>query len=80
MGDLAGLIARVMGKEDIRAISDSERVRPRGSEVERLVADWKLARELLGWEPRVSLEEGLGLTIEWMRQHAGGYHPDRSAV
>ena len=27
------------------------------------------ARELLGWEPRVDLEEGLRRTIDWMREH-----------
>jgi dTDP-glucose 4,6-dehydratase len=30
--------------------------------------DIGLARRLLGWEPRVSLEEGLGRTIEYFRQ------------
>lgn len=29
------------------------------------------ARELLGWEPRVSLDEGLSRTIEWFRQRLG---------
>lgn len=28
------------------------------------------ARRLLGWEPKVSLEEGLGRTIEWFRKNA----------
>ena len=30
-----------------------------------------LAREVLGWKPEVSLEEGLGRTIEWFRECAG---------
>jgi UDP-glucose 4-epimerase len=32
--------------------------------VSRLVADVRLARELLGWAPHTSLEEGLRLTLE----------------
>jgi len=31
--------------------------------------DITLARELLGWEPKVPLEEGLQRTIEWFRTH-----------
>jgi dTDP-glucose 4,6-dehydratase len=26
------------------------------------------ARQILGWEPKVGLEEGLRQTIEWFRQ------------
>jgi dTDP-glucose 4,6-dehydratase len=31
--------------------------------------DITLARTLLGWEPQVSLDEGLKKTIEWFRTH-----------
>jgi len=31
--------------------------------------DITLARELLGWEPTVALEDGLARTIEWFRGH-----------
>jgi len=51
-------------------------VRPDGSEVERLLADSSLARELLGWEPEVGLEQGLELTIDWIREHLEEYRPD----
>ena len=30
-----------------------------------------LAHEVLGWQPEVGLEEGLGRTIEWFRERAG---------
>ena len=30
--------------------------------------DIKLAREKLGWEPKISLHEGLAKTIEWFKQ------------
>jgi len=33
--------------------------------------DIRRARELLGWEPRVSLQEGLVPTIRWFRQELG---------
>lgn len=66
IGDLAEMLARVTGIP-LRLVHDPERVRPPSSEVERLVADNSLARELLGWRPAVALEEGLATTVEWLR-------------
>lgn len=44
-----------------------------GSEMERLLADNRLAREILGWEPHVGLEDGLKRTIEWIKQNEEKY-------
>jgi dTDP-glucose 4,6-dehydratase len=74
IGDLAQLIARLMNKP-IEIESEDARVRPEGSEVERLLADNRLARELLGWGSRVNLEDGLQRTIEWIQQHPERYRP-----
>ena len=74
IGDLAQLIARLMDKP-MRIEGEDARVRPEGSEVERLLADNRLARELLGWEPHVNLEEGLQRTIAWIQQHPERYRP-----
>lgn len=41
---------------------------PRSGDVRHSLADISKARELLGFEPRVRLREGLQLTIEWWRQ------------
>ena len=79
IGDLAKLIISLVGRP-INIESEEKRVRPAKSEVERLVADNTLARELLGWEPAVSLEEGLGRTIEWVQQHLRRYRPDVYAI
>jgi len=59
----------------IRIEGEDVHVRPDGSEVERLLADNRLARELLGWELRVNLEDGLRRTIEWIQQHQKGIIP-----
>ncbi len=74
VGDLAHLIARLMGQE-IEVECDQQRLRPSGSEVERLLADNSLARTLLGWEPEVDLEQGLLQTIDWMSQYLERYRP-----
>jgi dTDP-glucose 4,6-dehydratase len=71
---LAERIAELIGASvDIQ--SDPGRIRPPDSEVERLVADNRLARKLLGWKPTTSLEDGLKKTIEWVTAHLERYRP-----
>ena len=79
IGELANLIGALMGCETTLE-TDEHRLRPDNSEVERLLADNQLAGSLLGWQPKVTLEEGLGLTIQWMRQHLNKYKPHMYTV
>jgi NAD dependent epimerase/dehydratase len=75
VGDLAAKIMNILGKE-VAIISDDQRIRPGKSEVERLLADNSKARELLGWEPTVSLDQGLERTIAWINDNQGYYKAD----
>jgi NAD dependent epimerase/dehydratase len=68
IGQLAATILKSMGK-DLPIVSESERVRPENSEVERLCADATKARELLDWQPKYSLAEGLAETIKWIQEN-----------
>jgi len=72
---LAQMIAKLMQKL-LKIETENQRVRPNGSEVERLLADNRLAHEILGWEPRMGLEDGLKRTIEWVKQHPEMYRPN----
>lgn len=74
IGDLADLIGRI-AERPVKVESDEARLRPDASEVERLLADNTKARRLLDWEPRVTLEDGLGRTIEWIAAHMERYRP-----
>lgn len=74
IGDLAQMIAGLIGKP-IHIENAAERLRPDGSEVERLLADNKLAQSVLDWKPTVPLEVGLQETIAWIQQHKGRYRP-----
>ena len=58
VGDTARLIAGLMGR-DVEFTSDEQRIRPAGSEVERLWADNTRAREVAGWAPEYAGIEGL---------------------
>lgn len=68
IGDTARTIAELMGR-DVAFVGDEQRLRPAGSEVERLWADNSLARELAQWAPEYAgidgLRRGLAETIEW---------------
>jgi nucleoside-diphosphate-sugar epimerase len=41
--------------------------------VRRLWSDNRKARELLGWQPRTSLDDGLLKTIQWISLHLDRY-------
>jgi NAD dependent epimerase/dehydratase len=68
IGDLFQLLVDISGC-DAEIVVDESRIRPSGSEVERLWCDNTRAREWAGWEPQVTLEEGLRRTSDWVREH-----------
>lgn len=73
VGETAHTIADVMGVE-IEIVTDDDRLRPPGSEVERLWADNSKAKELLGWEPSYGghdgFRRGLQETAIWFAEPA----------
>ena len=72
IGELAQVILSIIGKKT-EILKEDRRVRPEKSEVERLMCDNSKARKFLGWEPRISLKEGLRRTIDWFESHTGEY-------
>ena len=79
IGELVERIAARLGRP-IRVEADPDRVRPPASEVGRLLAGTALARELWGWTPQVSLDEGLDRTIAWVRENPGLFRVDAYAT
>lgn len=79
VGDLAKRILRVVGR-DLPITCDEQRVRPAASEVERLMGDATRARAVLGWAPKVTLDEGIAKVVEYVRAHPERYHVDRYAM
>ena len=70
--ELAEKIMQMIGRQ-IEVKKDAERWRPDKSEVYRLLSDNSLAKQKLRWEPRVTLDEGLARTIEWIRSRLDLY-------
>jgi dTDP-glucose 4,6-dehydratase len=72
IGELANEIISLVGR-NVEVKLDSSRLRPSKSEVERLLSDNRLAKEKIGWSPRIELKEGLSRTIEWMSANLSRY-------
>ncbi len=71
---VAEFIFRIMGKQPKIQVEPA-RLRPEKSEVMRLISDNRKAKEVLGWQPKVGMEEGLRRTIDWISTHLGLYQP-----
>ncbi len=66
VGDVVRIITRLADtgvEPDIQGTGNPE------GEIDRQFVDPTKLQELTGWSPAVSLEEGLGRTIEWYREH-----------
>jgi NAD dependent epimerase/dehydratase len=75
IGDLFALACRVVGVEAQPKL-EQRRLRPDPSEVMVLQSDAALAQQLLGWQARVDLEQGLRQTAEWLRENLARYRTD----
>ncbi len=72
IGEVLELIAGLLGVT-AEVTTETERMRPPNSEVDRLCSSNRLAADVLGWAPTVSLEDGLRLTIDWVKTHRAFY-------
>ena len=75
IGEVADLVIGLLGGHK-RVIQDEARIRPPASEVMELLCDNRKAQALLGWQPKVSLEEGLLETIKFIQDHRERYKPE----
>jgi NAD dependent epimerase/dehydratase len=73
--EVVDLVFAATGKELPVEVAE-ERLRPADSEVDRLCASVDKARDLLGWEAKVSFEDGLRRTIDWIAESLDAYRPE----
>jgi NAD dependent epimerase/dehydratase len=72
MRTLVSMIMGLAGRE-LPVVEEEIRKRPETSEVFELKGQATAARELAGWEAKISLEEGLRFTLEWIRENVDSY-------
>ena len=75
IGDLVKTIAAMMGAA-IEIKTDSVRIRPEKSEVERLRCDNTKLLTQTRWKPKRNLRNGLEETIDWLKMHVDQYKAD----
>lgn len=61
INDLAKLVA-----QDVTRIKHVPHIHPQ-SEIQKLLCNYNKAKELLGWEPRITLAEGIAKTEHWIK-------------
>jgi len=66
IGSLAEMIMEIMNTTS-RIVCDQQRKRPKNSEVDRLMCDNALITNMTGWNPEISLTDGIQKTVEWFK-------------
>lgn len=69
--EVAKLLLKLMGKSE----DQLEFVKDRAGHDRRYAVDWSKIKTELGWEPSVTLEEGLTRTIEWYQNNREWWQP-----
>lgn len=59
-----------------RIVSDEQRIRPKDSEVNRLLGSNEKIRNLTGWEPKYTFSQGIEETIEFIKNNMDAYKTD----
>ena len=57
-------LAKMIASDESR-IKHVEHIHPQ-SEIQKLLCDYSKAKEVLGWKPAITLEEGIKRTTEWI--------------
>ena len=75
IGELANeLILQI--NPNAKILCDEQRLRPKNSEVDRLLGSNEKIKRLTNWEPKYTLKAGLSETIAWMKNNMTAYKPN----
>ena len=66
--DLVEKISKIINKKVIIK-TDTKRIRPEKSEVNRLICDNSKIKKYTNWQPKYNLDQGLKETIDWLENN-----------
>ncbi|HEB9308768.1 TPA: 4,6-dehydratase LegB [Campylobacter coli] len=72
MQEVLDLIQKILN-QNVKIIQDEKRLRPKNSEVFRLKCDSSKLQNTTHWQSKISLEEGLKLSIEYFKENLASY-------
>jgi nucleoside-diphosphate-sugar epimerase len=72
IADIVEKVGGFLGRKII-VKRDMERIRPEKSEVMELVCNYNKARKALGYDPKVTLDDGLKETVHFIKEHSEFY-------
>ncbi|MCW1352751.1 4,6-dehydratase LegB [Campylobacter jejuni] len=72
MQEVLDLIQKILN-QNVKIIQDEKRLRPKNSEVFRLKCDSSKLQSATHWQSKISLEEGLKLSIEYFKENLASY-------
>jgi len=75
ISELVEMIQKIIKKKVVVKV-DKARLRPKKSEVQRLVCDANNLTRVSGWKPKISLQEGLTKTYRWIKGNFDHYKTD----
>lgn len=75
IGDLAQKMIDMVDPK-ARILCDEQRLRPKNSEVERLLGDNSLLYQLTGFQPEITIDEGLEATVAFIQKNLSRYKTD----
>jgi dTDP-glucose 4,6-dehydratase len=79
IGELAGELIQQINP-NAKIVCEEERLRPEKSEVNRLLGANDKIKELTGWQPQYTFEQGLTETIRFIEQNMDRYKVDQYNV
>ncbi len=70
--EVVKIVGKILGRE-LKIKVSQKRFRPGKSEVELLLASYEKAKKIINWEPIVPFEEGIAITVKYIKENIREY-------